>query len=234
MIGLKFRDPQFLPKVFMGQLNRFDINELVALFGIRNYLETGTGLGVSLLYALQSKAIDSFFSIEIDEKLANSVQLHHRIGTSRSLDQKVRVINSESVAALKAILNGELDQRPTLFFLDAHFPGADFFQLSYGDSVDQNSILSLPVILELAAISLARNGAKNDVIIIDDLFLFDSGEFAFDREHPDKAASVREVLRRRDMYLGGSFSTVLKLIFGQKRKIRRFYEHQGYVMVLPE
>ena len=217
----------------MGQLTRFDLDNLVERFGICNYLETGTGLGVSLEYALKSRSITNFFSIEIDEKLAKSPDLHRRVERAKIAEQNVRIINSDSLSALKVILNGVLDTRPTLFFLDAHFPGADFFQLSYGDSVDRNSIYSLPVILELAAISIARNGAKNDIIIIDDLFLFDSGEFAFDREHPDKAEAVRQVLRQRDMYLGGSFSTVLKLIFGPSRATRRFYEHQGYIMILP-
>jgi hypothetical protein len=218
----------------MGQLTRFDLEELVGAFGIKNYLETGTGLGVSLEYALKSKNIKNFFSIEIDKNLANSPQLHQKISAAKSEDQSLKVINSDSLSALRTILDGALDDAPTLFFLDAHFPGADFFQLSYADSVDQNSVYSLPVILELAAISLARNVAKKDVIIIDDLFLFDSGEFEFDRLHPDKAESVRKVLRQRDMYLGGSFITVLKLIFGPNRKFRRFYEHQGYIIILPE
>jgi len=218
----------------MGQLTRFDLNPLVETFNLKNYVETGTGLGVSLCYAIQNKSFQHLFSIEIDEKLANSTSLHQNISLVQSNHQNVSVVNSNSLHGLRGLLQNKVDSSPTLFFLDAHFPGADFFDTTYGDSIDNSNTAGLPLLLELAEICISRNGAKNDVIIIDDLFLFDSGEFAFDREHPTHAESVRTVLRQRDMFLGGSFSTVLKLLFGPRRKFRRFYEHQGYMMIFPE
>jgi hypothetical protein len=218
----------------MGQLTRFDLNPLVESFNLKNYVETGTGLGVSLCYAIQNKSFQHLFSIEIDEKLANSTSLHQNISLVQSTHQNVSVVNSNSLHGLRGLLQNKVDSSPTLFFLDAHFPGADFFDTTYGDSIDNSNTAGLPLLLELAEICISRNGAKNDVIIIDDLFLFDSGEFAFDREHPTHAESVRNVLRQRDMFLGGSFTTVLKLLFGPRRKFRRFYEHQGYMMIFPE
>jgi hypothetical protein len=218
----------------MGQLTRFDLNPLVEAFHLKNYVETGTGLGVSFCYAIQNKSFQHLFSIEIDEKLASSASLQKNINSLKSAHQSVSIVNSNSLHGLRGLLQNKIDNEPTLFFLDAHFPGADFFDTTYGDSIDNNSITGLPLLLELAEISISRTGAKNDLIIIDDLFLFDSGEFAFDREHPSSAEAVRTVLRERDMFLGGSFLTVLRLLFGPHRKFRRFYEHQGYMMILPE
>lgn len=218
----------------MGQLTRFDLNPLVDTFNLKNYVETGTGLGVSLCHAIKNKSFNNLFSIEIEEKLANSELLHQSINSLKSFHQNVSVVNTNSLQGLRELLQNTVNNAPTLFFLDAHFPGADFFDTTYGDSIDNSNTAGLPLLLELAEICISRNGAKNDLIIIDDLFLFDSGEFAFDREHPTHADSVRNVLRQRDMFLGGSFTTVLKLLFGPRRKFRRFYEHQGYMMIFPE
>jgi hypothetical protein len=218
----------------MGQLTRFDLNPLVDSFQLKNYVETGTGLGVSLCYAILNKSLVDFYSIEIDTGLANSEALIKSINEVKTSNQNVTIINSNSLQALRSLLQNSVDDKPTLFFLDAHFPGADFFDTTYADSIDNSSINGLPLLLELAEISISRNGAKNDLIIIDDLFLFDSGEFAFDREHTASANSIRSILRNRDMFLGGSISTVIRLMFGPHRKFRRFYENQGYLMILPE
>jgi hypothetical protein len=218
----------------MGQLTRFDLNPLVEAYHLKNYVETGTGLGVSLCHALLCKSFHHLFTVEIDESLANSASLHQNINLSKSPHQSVSIVNSNSLIGLRNLLQNKVDDAPTLFFLDAHFPGADFFNTSYGDSIDNNLTEGLPLLLELAEISISRNGAKNDLIIIDDLFLFDNGEFEFDREHPSSANSLRTSLRQRDMFLGGSLTTVLRLLFGPNRKFNRFYENQGYMMILPQ
>jgi hypothetical protein len=57
----------------------------------------------------------------------------------------------------------------TLFFLDAHFPGADASIRGYADETDHN--VNIPLLRELTAIK-QRVGKYNDVIIIDDLRLF--------------------------------------------------------------
>jgi hypothetical protein len=218
----------------MGQLTNFDLTSLIDDYCLKNYVETGTGMGISLSHALSYKSLDNLFSIEIDPQLANSRLLHQQISEAKSTTQTAKVLNSDSISGLRVLLQNVINESPTLFFLDAHFPGSDFFSVPYGDSVDASSTAGIPLLLEMAEISNSRNSAKKDLIIIDDLFLFEDGEFAFGTEHPEKVQSIRSMLRERDLFLGDSFPAVLRLLFGPNRQFRRFYEHQGYLMILPE
>jgi hypothetical protein len=62
---------------------------------------------------------------------------------------------------------------PTFFWLDAHYPGAGFGLKDYGDAMDEG--VRLPLARELEAICRHRGG--RDIILIDDLRIYEAGEY---------------------------------------------------------
>jgi len=61
---------------------------------------------------------------------------------------------------------------PTLFFLDAHFPGADFHKCTYEESIRFYKQDAFPLENEVKLI-LANRDVSRDVFIIDDYILYD-------------------------------------------------------------
>jgi hypothetical protein len=215
----------------MGQLTRFDINALAKNFSLSQYLETGTGEGISLIHAIACKSIKQLYSIEMDERMATAPKLHAAICEKAAADQSVSIIHGRSTEELLNVLP-KLGSEPTLFFLDAHFPESDFFNLPYEKSVADYGHDSLPILTELGLISAFRRGATKDVLVIDDLFLFESGTFGFDKTDQKAATSIRRTIRSYDMFLG-ALGPVVALLFGHNRRTMRFYEDQGYLLILP-
>jgi hypothetical protein len=64
----------------------------------------------------------------------------------------------------------------TLFFLDAHFPGADFHKCTYEESIRKYQKDAFPLEEEVDIILKGRDISK-DVFIIDDFVLYEDGEY---------------------------------------------------------
>ena len=87
------------------------------------YLETGTGQCNSLFVALRSKIYKKCYSIDIDPRIVED---------AKKLLPSAEIILGESVSVLEKLFQTELKQYSSvLFFLDAHFPGADYFNEKY-------------------------------------------------------------------------------------------------------
>ena len=123
------------------------------------YVETGTGHCTSLFAALRSKLFKKCYSIDIDPLIVED---------ARALLPKAEILLGESVFTLNSLLKNELTQyNSILFFLDAHFPKADYFGAAY----DINAPNAIPLKEELTLIYNYRKNCK-DVIICDDARIY--------------------------------------------------------------
>lgn len=148
----------------MGMIQNPTNLELVcADFGIKNYVETGVGKGLSMSYVLNISCIEKAYGIELDERLY----------TKYKFSNKVKIYNGYTHIELYNVLN-DLDSNPTLFWFDAHFPGGDYFNEGYGKEMDV--IKRLPLEQELNILSKNRD-ISNDVIFMDDLRIYVDRDF---------------------------------------------------------
>lgn len=149
----------------MGTLRRFNLRYLLTTTGIETLIETGTGEGQSVKWALNCN-FKAIFSAEIE------TQLYKRALQDLKEFQNVRLSNCDSIS----FLNGLPDEisASKLFFLDAHFAGgADFKLTSFAESIESSQ--SFPLLDEVAALQ-GQLGA-DDVLIIDDARIYQPGSF---------------------------------------------------------
>jgi autotransporter strand-loop-strand O-heptosyltransferase len=139
----------------MGNLRFFDLSKYKADI----FVETGTGMGIGLLEALKYR-FDAYYSCEIEHPL-------YRMSVDRFSSLPVNLFNMDSLHFLAEILPIIPKEKRIVFWLDAHFPGADY--LNQERSGDDNEI-NLPLVHEIALIHKYRQGCK-DTILIDDLRL---------------------------------------------------------------
>jgi len=137
----------------MGYLKNFNL----AAYSCDIYVETGTG-GCNTL----SKAIDHFkkcYSVDMDEQLV--LQARNRFPNA--------IVELDlSTVALERWLKDELvPEEKVLFFLDAHFPGSDY----YGKPYDVSAPNAVPLEEELNLIKKYRPNSK-DFIICDDARIY--------------------------------------------------------------
>jgi len=200
----------------MGALARFDLPDLMRRFGVVHFVETGTGTGASLGHAAGiSPPFRSLHSCEIEEKLASDVSMKF------IYEHRVHVSTGKSLPFLLKVCNAVPANEPILFWLDAHFPGADYGMHGYGDESDD--AVRLPLAQELAVIAWKRPQAP-DVIICDDLRIYADGPFS----SGNLPADVRPYCpQRRD-------ASFFEQIMGATHDVRFLYDHEGYVIMTPK
>ena len=197
----------------MGHVQAFDIQELINSFDIQGYIETGTGIGDSLSHALKFP-FKKIYSIEYDTELFNKA-------ISSFIDPRLEIINDLSKNALPKILS-EIDNDDIfLFFLDAHFPGADFGKAPdrYQKSLKKYGEAALPLEDELKIIHEMRPLHK-DILIIDDVWIYEKGPF--------EGGNWKE----RDKLSIGDMGFVAG-IFKDLYNITKIYKQQGYLLLTP-
>lgn len=143
----------------------FFINSLEELYIScpKTIVETGTYLGDGIKDYLATNYFDKIYSIEISNKyyLLNKKQF---ISNSN-----VEVLEGDSADVITNLINNKiLDQTPIIFYLDAHFSGAD--------TGGMNICNGCPVLKELEAIS--KRNVKGDIIFIDDMRLMGKASFS--------------------------------------------------------
>lgn len=177
------------------------------------FFETGTGLGHSLKHALDNGKFKSLYSSEIHGPTALKAQ------NLFSKNSTVKIINADSLTALKQVLVKIPLSTPILFFLDAHFPGEVENNFNYSSNVPSNQ--SMPLKDELTFISSLRKDAE-DIVIIDDLKLYEDGPFANGKIDVN-FANIPESLR--------DLSFIYELY--PQKKIERDYQDDGYLIIKP-
>ena len=196
----------------MGELYLHDLNSYIDRHGLTCFVETGTGKGTGLAYALQCQ-FKKWYSIEIEPVLfAETFEKFGRI-------PGVKLILDNSVDGLDRLLPRLADER-VLFWLDAHFPGADFQLARYDDEPDPS--VRLPLMDELKVIAENRQD-KADVLIIDDLRLFEEG--CYEDKIPDDFRSAH-----------ADFSVIpqAEKLFGDSHVFTRDYRQQGFMILEPK
>lgn len=183
----------------MGTIADFDINALIDKYSLSAFVETGTGTGDSLRHAM------GFPFLEI-----HSCESHKRTFDALSgavpRDPRLHLENLTSELFLKKIL-GTVGR--ALIFLDAHFTG------SYaGIPIDPSE--KTPLGDELQIIAAIRR-PSGDVIIIDDLRIYENGPFQ-NGEYPHKQTDLN----------GWLFP------FLTSHDMSRDYRREGYVVMLPK
>jgi predicted SAM-dependent methyltransferase len=195
----------------MGSLRKFDLKS----FCCDVFFETGVGTGDSLMYAYKEGRFSKLYSVEIHPETA-------RVATSRfRKSPNIKIINSDSASALSGHLN-EIDLASrVLFFLDAHFPGevSAGFQ---GYKKSEPTELKLPLRNELQIIKRMRP-TSDDIIIIDDLRIYEDGPF--DHGNMPEWAQALDESERNINFVYETFP---------ERKIIRDYSDEGYLLIIPK
>jgi hypothetical protein len=200
----------------MGQLRHFGLNQLADRFGLNVFVETGTGTGDSLAYAASCFAFDTLYSCEIDLTLAD------RAVSRFALDSRVHVHPLPSTAFLSVLLPA-LPAETALFWLDAHFPGADYGMAPYADPTISAAV-RLPLQDELNLIHRLRpDHAARDVILIDDARIWVDMDFG-SGQLPDHLRPLCPANRHID------FITDL---FADTHRMRVDISHEGYIVLTP-
>lgn len=162
---------------YYNRVNR-TLEDDIKNYNIGSFVETGTGLGDTVAYVLSnSKNLIDVLSIEIYGDIANKASDRFQNYTN------CKIINNNSYDGLLEILPSLKEN--VLFFLDAHFPGADFGYTSYGDDIDRN--LKLPLQRELELICNKRD-VSHDVFLIDDLRIYEEGNYELGNWPREKGA----------------------------------------------
>lgn len=194
----------------MGQLNEaVHIKNLLEFYNIENFVETGTGAAevVRSVYEINSEV--NIHTIEIIEEIynKNKVSLSYLKGVNWHLGQ-----SSEVLPQILPQLSGN-----TLFWMDAHFPGADFGMASYGDELDLDKRLPLQSELEII---VKNRDVSNDVFVIDDLRIYEDGPFE-DGNWKDR------------LKYGADGIDFIEKLFDESHYVVKSYNKQGFIILLP-
>ena len=196
----------------MGIINHpVQLNKLIEEYGIKNYVETGVGDGTSMNIVLLTEQIDNLYGIELDKELYSNLKTTYK----DALDI-VHLYQGYTVDKMSEVM-ADVDEKPTLFWLDAHFPGADYKGESYG--IEKDDIKRIPMEIELRIMSENRDLSK-DVIIMDDLRIY---------VHRDFEAGCWE----ERMNYGGDGYDFVEEIIGETHILIEHLSDQGYLLAFP-
>ncbi len=197
----------------MGSLRHFLLDKFIAEYGTPYFVETGTGSGDGIDYA-RGFLFQKIYSIEIHDELCEHMRKKHVD------DDRVALINARSDQGLDVLLQVLPQEKPILFWLDAHFPGAHCSKAAYDAEKDED--VRLPLESEINAIARRRRNHR-DVILIDDLRIYEEGEFAIGNVPDDLLDSMPKV-RNIDF---------IQNAFMASHFISRDYADGGYLLITP-
>lgn len=196
----------------MGKIYHFNIERTMQDFDLRHFVETGTGTGDSLEFVL-GLPFQHIWSSEIEPIIAQHVM-------DRLLDDRITLFIGPSAAMLSNLWRIPQDER-ILFWLDAHFPGADYCLRDWG-AVSDNAI-RLPARTELELIKQHRPLGQ-DVIVIDDARIWLDEPFAEGIIHQDIRPFIPND-RNIDF---------IHEMFDETHRIDVLMDHQGYIVISPK
>lgn len=199
----------------MGTIAHFDLAGLAREFDTSWFVETGTGDGQSLSFAAHVyPQFRQLWSCEIESKLATRAQVLF------GHDIRIRIFNQQSCDFIRHVCVPGIDKSRIFFWLDAHFPGADYGLHGYGD--EANLRIRLPLTEELLLIRTLRQG--HDIIAVDDARIYLDGPF----QHGNLPDVVRPFCpKERSVDFVYHF-------FRDTHDIAIHYEHEGYLLLTPK
>jgi hypothetical protein len=193
----------------MGTLRKYDLQQSHC----QVFFETGTGLGHSLKHALDNGNFSALYSSEIHEPTAE------RASELFATHPHVHILHYDSITALTFILRDVPSTTPIFFFLDAHFPGE--VEVGYTYSQNTPNDVTMPLKEELQIIRQIRPNA-NDVIVVDDLKLYEDGPFE-NEQISDNFANIPASWRNLDF---------IYTLFPD-RTIEKSFLDDGYLIIKP-
>ena len=194
----------------MGRLKRFNLHKLIAATNASYLFETGTWKGDGLAFAAKFP-FKKMYSSEIIDSVAKRAKDRFKN------DKRVEIINASSIDALQSQLpsiNGNC-----IFWLDAHFPGAEQGLNEYNENEDEE--IKLPLQRELEIIA-SRKHRFNDVILVDDLRIYEEGNFD-SGNLPDNVLPPKV----RNTFFA-------EHLFGDTHHIQKSFRDEGYLILLPK
>tara|TARA_R100001509_G_scaffold146831_2_gene103998 strand:- start:1021 stop:1641 length:621 start_codon:yes stop_codon:yes gene_type:complete len=204
----------------MGDIKIYDLDTAIKKCNIEYFVETGTLEGDAIEYMLQFKSLKKLISFEIIKELVDKARERFK-GNNR-----VEIVHEDSSKGLEKKLSNIKGN--TIFWLDAHFPGADIGLTEYTNEVDKDT--NLPLEKEIAAIK-KRSKQYKDIIIVDDLWIYDNDKVyewgTFD-SHMEKHGYK---LRRNDV--NTTDSTFIREAFKETHRIKDVLKFQGSLVIIP-
>ncbi len=193
----------------MGSISRFNLNKIAADYNCLYFVETGTWKGDGVAYALQTNFV-KIISAEIVPRIAAEAQKRFQPY------KNVSIIEGSSVPVLLKEL--PLLEGNCIFWLDAHYPGAEEGLNRY--DAENNEDRRLPLKKEIEIIKTSRLHFK-DVLIIDDLRIYEEGPY-------ENGNAPGDTLPKEDRSVDFVFNH-----FGATHHISRFYRDEGYLILTP-
>lgn len=207
----------------MGCIQSFSVSSFKSTFDLRNFVETGAFHGDAIAHCLPA-GFDNYMSCEIEAGL-------HQGCVARFVPYKnVLIYHGKSVDFIKEHVVGL--EGNCLFWLDAHFPGADAHIRPY--NAEPCMTTRLPLEDELHALS-PRFKTHRDVFIIDDRWLYEndptiaSGSIG---NHMIRHGFARDEAGVRDI-LGNPDPGLVEMLLGTTHIITRFSHDNGYYVAAP-
>lgn len=194
----------------MGTIRRFDLGRIIKEYHTPDFFETGTFRGDGVDYALKFP-FRQVNSVEIVPEIAGEAK--QRFATNGN----VKIMNADSVSALRDTLPGI--KTNCVFWLDAHFPGADAGITAYDSENDEE--VRLPLVRELELISASRRQFR-DVLIVDDLRIYEDGPYKNGNVPKD---ALPKINRNIDFVYD---------YFQRTHLILKCYLDEGYVLLFPK
>ena len=194
----------------MGQLNQaIQIKNVLDFYDIKNFVETGTGQAEVVQTVVEADDTLNVHTIEVIPEIydKNKINFSYLKDVNWHLGTSFDIL-PEILPDLKGT---------TLFWMDAHFPGADFGLSSYGDEKDDDK--RLPLKKELETI-VSNRDVTNDVFVIDDLRIYEDGPFG-DGNWED-----------REKY-GGDGIEFIEELFDETHYVVKSYNAQGSILLFP-
>ena len=154
----------------MGLLKQHKLTDYIDRYNLKYYFETGTGKAECLEYALRYP-FEEYWTVDIDEDL-----IEESFKKFQNMRKNINLLIGKSIDILDEYVPQIPKESPTLFYLDAHFPGADFQKCTYEESIREHKKDAFPLEEEVDVI-LEKRDISKDVFIIDDLVLYEEGDF---------------------------------------------------------
>jgi hypothetical protein len=196
----------------MGWISQFNLQQIINDFSIQHFVETGTGFGAGLAHAA-TFPFASLLSCEAHEGC-----FKHASGISYR--RPVSIVHCGSVDFINEVVGCIPKDEPILFWLDAHFPGADFAGASFAAEPDAD--VRLPLHRELEAIAAVRP-LMRDVILMDDARIYIDLAFGSGAV-PDYARGACPDARNIDF---------IHEILAATHEVTVLLENEGYIQALP-
>ncbi len=194
----------------MGSLTRFNLNRIIREYNSKYLFETGTLWGDGVAYGLRSP-FKKIISVEIIPEIAAKARQRFEG------EEKVEILEGDSLAVLQTQLPAINEN--IIFWLDAHFPGADAGLNNYDH--DHAEHHRLPLVRELEIIKNMRKDFE-DVLILDDMRIYEEGPY----QNGNAPADVLPKGKRNLDFVHEYFSNT--------HLFMKSYLDEGYILLFPK